>query len=87
MKRTLEENGRENVGRTAAGKSGVFGLLERETRVSTKVVESVSADELMRHLQAKTRKGSVYYTDAFRRVPILETLWETSYDQSFKDIR
>ena len=53
-------------GRAAAGKSVVFGLLERESRVYTKVVESVSAEELMRHIQAKTRKGSVYYTDAFR---------------------
>ncbi|HSF08484.1 MAG TPA: IS1595 family transposase [Nitrospirales bacterium] len=53
-------------GRAAAGKSVVFGLLERENRVYTKVVESVSPEELMRHIQAKTRKGSVYYTDAFR---------------------
>ena len=44
-------------GRAAAGKSVVFGLLERESRVYTKVVESVSAEELMRHIQAKTRKG------------------------------
>lgn len=53
-------------GRGAAGKSVVFGLLERDGRVYTQVVESVSADELMRHIRAKTRKGSVYYTDAFR---------------------
>ncbi len=53
-------------GRAAAGKSVVFGLLERDGRVYTKVVESVSADELMRHIQAHTRKGSVYFTDAFR---------------------
>jgi transposase len=53
-------------GRGAAGKSVVFGLLEREGRVYTKVVESVSAEELMRHIKARTRKGSVYYTDAFR---------------------
>ena len=53
-------------GRVAAGKSVVFGLLEREHRVYTKVVESVSADELMRHIQGKIRKGSVYFTDAFR---------------------
>lgn len=32
----------------------------------TKVVESVSADALLRHIQAHTRKGSVYFTDAFR---------------------
>jgi transposase len=62
----LAAAGRANGGRAAAGTSGVFGLLEREHRVYTKVVESVSAEELMRHIQAKTRKGSVYYTDAFR---------------------
>ena len=53
-------------GRGASGKSIVFGLLERDGRVYTKVVESVSAETLMAHIQAHTRKGSVYYTDAFR---------------------
>ena len=53
-------------GRAAAGKSVVFGLLERDGRVYTKVVEHVTAEELMRHIRAHTRKGSVYYTDAFR---------------------
>lgn len=53
-------------GRGAAGKSVVFGLLEREGRVYTKVVESVSAEVLMNHIRARTRKGPVYYTDAFR---------------------
>lgn len=53
-------------GRGAAGKSVVFGLLERDGRVYTKVVESVSAEELMGHIRTRTRKGSVYYTDAFR---------------------
>ena len=37
-------------GRAPAGKSVVFGLLEREGRVYTKVVESVSAEELMQHI-------------------------------------
>jgi transposase len=53
-------------GRGAAGKSIVFGLLERNGRVYTKVVEQVTADELMAHIKAHTRKGSVYYTDTFR---------------------
>ena len=53
-------------GRGAAGKSVVFGLLERDGRVYTKVVENVTADNLMAHIKARTRKGSVYYTDAFR---------------------
>lgn len=53
-------------GRGAAGKSIVFGLLERDGQVYTKVVENVSAETLMGHIRARTRKGSVYYTDAFR---------------------
>lgn len=53
-------------GRGAAGKSIVFGLLERDGRVYTKVVERVTADELMAHIRKHTRKGSVYYTDKFR---------------------
>ena len=53
-------------GRGASGKSIVFGLLERDGRVYTKVVEQVTADELMKHITAHTRKGSVYYTDTFR---------------------
>ena len=38
-------------GRGAAGKSIVFGLLERNGRVYTKVVDSVSANELMDHIR------------------------------------
>jgi transposase len=53
-------------GRGSAGKSIVFGLLERDGRVYTKVVENVSAAVLMDHIKARTRKGSVYFTDAFR---------------------
>lgn len=53
-------------GRGAAGKSIGFGLLERDRRIYTKVVENVTADTLMDHIRRRTRKGSVYYTDAFR---------------------
>jgi transposase len=53
-------------GRGAAGKSIVFGLLERDGRVYTKVVEDVTAETLMAHIAQHTRKGSVYFTDAFR---------------------
>ena len=50
----------------AGGKSIVFGLLERDGRVYTKVVERVTADELMAHIRKHTPKRSVYYTDTFR---------------------
>jgi len=53
-------------GRGAGGKSTAFGLLERDGRVYTRVVEGVSADELMSVIRKKTRKGSVYYTDKFK---------------------
>ena len=53
-------------GRGAAGKSIVFGLLERNGRVYTRVVDSVSAGELMEHITKYTKKGSVYFSDTFR---------------------
>src|SRR3989344_4442999 len=53
-------------GRGAAGKSIVFGLLERDGSVYTRVVEGVSAEELMAIIRKKTRKGSVYFSDKFR---------------------
>lgn len=53
-------------GRGAAGKSVVFGLLERDGRVYTKVVPAVSKEVLMDVIREKSRKGSVYYTDQFK---------------------
>lgn len=53
-------------GRSPGGKSVVFGLLERDGRVYTTVVQSVSAFTLMQIIKKKTKKGSVYYTDNFK---------------------
>lgn len=53
-------------GRSSLNKSVVFGLLERDSRVYTKVVYTVSAEELMGIIRQKTRKGSVYFTDSFK---------------------
>ncbi|PIT87302.1 MAG: DDE transposase [Candidatus Magasanikbacteria bacterium CG10_big_fil_rev_8_21_14_0_10_40_10] len=61
-------------GRGATRKSIVFGLLERNGRVYTKVLEQVTADELMAHIKKHTRKGSVYYTDTFRSYNSLKRL-------------
>lgn len=61
-------------GRGAAGKSIVFGLLERDGRVYTRVVEQVTANELMEHIRKHTRKGSVYYTDTFKSYNSLKRL-------------
>jgi transposase len=61
-------------GRGAAGKSIVFGLLERDGRVYTRVVEGVSAETLMTVIRKKTRKGSVYYSDTFKSYNSLKRL-------------
>lgn len=61
-------------GRGAAWKSIVFGLLERDGRVYTRVVEGVSAETLMDVIRKKTRKGSVYYSDTFKSYNSLKRL-------------
>ncbi|OGV96797.1 hypothetical protein A2W24_03095 [Microgenomates group bacterium RBG_16_45_19] len=53
-------------GRGAAGKRVVLGLLERQGQVYTRVVETLTAEQLMEIIRLKTRKGSVFYTDTFR---------------------
>lgn len=55
-----------NRGRGAFNKQAVFGVLEREGRVYTAVVNDVSAATLFEHIKRKTRKGSVFYTDDFK---------------------
>lgn len=55
-----------NRGRGAFNKQAVFGILERNGRVYTAVVDNVSAETLFEHVKKKTRKGSVFYTDDFK---------------------
>ena len=53
-------------GRGAFNKAIVFGILERNGKVYTKVVPNVSKEPLMREIKRKTKKGSVFYTDCFK---------------------
>jgi transposase len=55
-----------NRGRGAFNKQAVFGVLERDGRVYTAVVDNVSAKTLFEHIKKTTRKGSVFYTDDFK---------------------
>lgn len=55
-----------NRGRGAFNKQAVFGVLERNGRVYTTVVDDVSAKTLFEHIKKATRKGSVFYTDDFK---------------------
>jgi transposase len=52
-------------GRGAYNKAIVFGILERDGKVYTKVVPNVKAKTLMKQIKDKAVKGSVFYTDDF----------------------
>ena len=55
-----------NRGRGAAGKTIVFGILERGGKVSVDIVKDVSAATLMNETVKKVRRGSIVYTDKWR---------------------
>ncbi len=55
-----------NRGRGAFNKQAVFGILERNGKVYTAVVDNVSAKTLFEHIKKTTKKGSVFYTDDFK---------------------
>lgn len=55
-----------NRGRGAAGKTIVFGILERGGKVSVDIVKDVSAETLMQETVKKVRRGSIVYTDKWR---------------------
>ena len=53
-------------GRGAAGKTIVFGILERRGKVSVEIVKNVTAETLMNETVKKVRRGSIVYTDKWR---------------------
>ena len=55
-----------NRGRGANNKAIVFGILERKGKVYTKIVDNVSKETLMKEIENKTLKGSVFYTDGWK---------------------
>ena len=55
-----------NRGRGARNKTIVFGILERNGKVYTVIVKDVSAETLMKEIENKTKKGSVFYTDGWK---------------------
>jgi len=61
-----------NRGRGANNKAIVFGILERKGKVHTVIVPNVSKETLMKEIENKTLKGSVFHTDGFRSYNSLE---------------
>ena len=55
-----------NRERGANNKAIAFGILERKGKVHTIIVGNVKAETLMKAIESKTKKGSVFYTDGFR---------------------
>lgn len=53
-------------GRGANNKAIAFGILERNGKIHTIIVENVKEDTLMEAIKNKTKKGSVFYTDGFK---------------------
>ena len=53
-------------GRGAFNKAIVFGILERNGKVSITVVTDTTAKTLMDEISEKTEKGSVFFTDCFK---------------------
>jgi len=61
--------GRKRKGKRGGGaknKAIAFGILERKGQVYTIIVENVKADTLMKEIENKAKKGSVFYTDGFK---------------------
>jgi transposase len=56
-----------NRGRGAAGKIPVFGILERGGKVRVEVVHNVTGETLLTMAIKKVKRGSLIYTDKFRR--------------------
>jgi transposase len=46
--------------------SDVFGMLERQGRIFTAIVDNVTAEKLMNEIINHAEKGSVFYTDKFK---------------------
>jgi len=55
-----------NRSRGAAGKTIVFGILERNGIVKVSIVPDVSAESLVGETVKKVRRGSIIYTDKWR---------------------
>ena len=59
-------------GRGAAGKVVVFGILTRQGKVYTKIVDDTRSRTLMSVIERKIAPGSIVYTDSYRSYNALD---------------
>lgn len=62
-------------GRGTSGKDAVFGMLERDGKVRTKVVQDTGSESLQRELTKNVQAGATIYTDAFPSYEGLDPLF------------
>jgi transposase len=74
-----------NRGRGANNKAIVFGILERKGKVHTVIVPNVSKETLMKEIENKTLKGSVFYTDGWKSYNSLHQFGKHSVIKHDKD--
>jgi transposase len=68
-------------GRGASGKIPVFGMLKRDGKVYTQIINNCSIAELMPIIEAKASKNSTIYTDGF---PSYDGLVDYGYKQHYR---
>ena len=56
------------IGRCAGEMTIVFGILERRGKVAVNIVKDVSAETLIHETVTKVRRGSIVYTDKWKRI-------------------
>ncbi len=59
-------------GRGAAGKAAVFGILKRNGKVYTVVVENTKQDTLLPVIKRKIMPDSIVYTDCYKSYDVLD---------------
>ncbi|WP_165009912.1 IS1595 family transposase [Neisseria yangbaofengii] len=59
-------------GRGAAGKAAVFGILKRNGKVYTVVVENTKQDTLLPVIKRKIMPDSIVYTDCYKSCDVLD---------------
>ena len=62
---SINSKKKNHAGRGAAGKTAVFGLVERNGRVVASVVDNTKADTLFDLFKKHVAKGATVYTDEF----------------------
>ncbi len=60
------------LGRGAAGKAAVFGILKRNGKVYTVVVENTKQDTLLPVIKRKIMPDSIVYTDCYKSCDVLD---------------